>query len=987
MRRILLLLVFLSVAVGSRANIWRANVDSNNSGGGSIIIASNQVDSVALNHASNFIYSVTITPQVMQEFSHNSKGASIGDATNITIRTPGDYKMGFTISACLTNGTAVTNATISAGIYSNGTVQTSLDATRSFSSNSVFGALSADNIIYNVASGTVFSLQLFMPNTNGLATSVSFLTTNVDFYAMQIAGSAGPQGIQGTPGIGNGGITNLADDATLQFKSNLVTGVGSTVEVFNVSIPGIAAKGVLTNGENKIYWADAFLTNNGVFNDYADLTNLLTIAQTNSTIYFSGKSCFISYPTNLAHGFIYQPSNVRWVGNGQTMVMTDTFIAAGSIDLRNMNGFWVDNMNFVAPAVPSNNTTQAQSWFTYNGTNYNWHFSNIQSSGGHFFIVGGIDLPLANYNVTFTDCIFSNVGSNAGADGGPIIIVGRHVYISNMTASNVYRVIEIYNPSSGGMADSGDYVFKNITAKDVESAVIYNASGGSAADTVIIDNVTLENPSYTSNSIYNTPNIIYMPLALSQSIKNVFPLNPLPGEQFSGAVYNSLTGVTNLIMENVRGLSTDVGDMMTASRFSLNDCNFGTLTIVAGSTGSLKRVASLGVVNNGLLSAVEDLVGNVTVGGTLTTVGGATIGGNAIFNKGVAFPGLIWITNSGSINFNNASITNLSYIGDTSYGTTTMSNLFLTSGFRPLPGAEIMAVKTNSGGPAWTFDFGSGKINTANGGRYFTLTNQFDSADILCYPLLNVYVIRTGNLTNTVNSGGGGSSGTTTGLWTSLVRNYVNGTNRNAAINDGQPFLDTNSSSLVMLTNAVNGGTTSFGLQTELMTTNGLAFMRNDSGQAIPLMKINGALNVDGFSLGNAATTYGTNMFIRNHTGWIGQANGTNFTTVSGSYTVGQPGVSNLAFVTSGVAFSNEYDTVTISANGTLASAVGGNAYFAIIDITAKSTNALNLPSGVVMNFNPTLSLTVGPRDICIISNSAGTAASSSLNWVNQTVY
>lgn len=790
--------------------------------GGGIIIASNQVDSVALNHASNFIYSVTITPQVMQEFSHSSKGASIGDATNITINTPGDYKMGFTISACLTNGTAVTNATISAGIYSNGTVQTSLDATRSFPSNSVFGALSADNIIYNVASGTVFSLQLFLPNTNGLATSVSFLTTNVDFYAMQIAGSAGPQGIQGTPGIGNGGITNLADDATLQFKSNLVTGVGSTVEVFNVSIPGIAAKGVLVSNQVDI-------------GEY--------IVATNGTDIGTGQGNWGS-PANLSNALATSA-----VTTGMTIHMFPDSI------------------------------TNSQSL---------WQFLNLSTKSG-----GVAGRTLGQKCALIGDDTLNTV------IGVPTNVPSTNPFV--LTTSNLIRSVSFIQPYFPGVTNG-------ITIQGPFSGI--NPVGA------VFDRVYLFGDEDVFISVGGSGKIY------NSLIQGSWDCLLLQGQW---EIYDSLVSV--MIDTNDTRNNLLQGHAVAAQNGGTNDC-FNTTAVCSNGLQNFAFYASgAGSVVN-VHSGCRAFTGSPQAGATNADLWG--VNGGWVY----VWPGVTWRP---------ANSSNYIYVAD--------NGVLWTNS---LPGNAITNLTVTTSGSL-----------TVNGGTSATVVNGGSL-------VLN-------------NTGGGGSSGTTTGLWTSLVRNYVNGTNVNAGINAGQPFLDV-TGQLVMLTNAVNGGTTSFGLQTELMTTNGLAFMRNDSGVAVALAHINGALNVDGFPLGNGNSNpnyFGTNIFIRNHTGWVGQANGTNFTTVSGSYTVNRPGWSNITFATGNV-FTNDYDVATIYANSTLSSAIGGAAYHAIIDITANQTNSFSLPSGVVENVIDTRSLQVMPGDICIISNSAGTAASSTLNWTKR---
>ena len=51
-----------------------------------------------------------------------------------------------------------------------------------------------------------------------------------------------------------------------------------------VSIPGIAAKGVLTNGESTLIYASAYLTNNATFDNMTGFTNLMHDAASNATI-------------------------------------------------------------------------------------------------------------------------------------------------------------------------------------------------------------------------------------------------------------------------------------------------------------------------------------------------------------------------------------------------------------------------------------------------------------------------------------------------------------------------------------------------------------------------------------------------------------------------------------------------------------------------------------------------------------------------------
>lgn len=236
MKKFLPLLFLLALPFTSWANIWRANVGT--LGGGNNVNGSNGVpDYAALNHLTNDTYALTATPQIMNHFYAQTTNGVVTTASNITVRTTGIYLVGFTFS-----GVSVATNTIMIGVYTNA-FQSPIDAQGS-STNGLYSNIAANNIMV-LQAGMVVDARI-----SGLVGN--FTITNSDFWILQQIQGAGPTGPTGPAG-GGLGVTNI--DGTLIEGTNIVSGT-STQTLLSVSIPGIAGKGVLTNGEASVTFSN-----------------------------------------------------------------------------------------------------------------------------------------------------------------------------------------------------------------------------------------------------------------------------------------------------------------------------------------------------------------------------------------------------------------------------------------------------------------------------------------------------------------------------------------------------------------------------------------------------------------------------------------------------------------------------------------------------------------------------------------------------------
>lgn len=926
MKKILVLLVVLAFAGISLANIWRANPNTNGSGsgsgngitnlnstgGGSVSVsngigtinfdATNSVDSVSLNHASNFLYTVTSSPQAIQEFSVASKGTSVGTSSNITINTTGDYYIGFTLSGALTNNAGTNNYTISAGVYTNGQVQTSIDATRTFSTNQNYGALAALNIMYNVSSGTVMYLEIYIPTTNGFSTSVGFVTTNIDFFAIQLSGAQGPQGIPGAMGA-PGGVTNL--DGTVQISTNYIEAPNVTGQVIAVSIPGIAAKGVLTNGFQQIIYASKYLTNNGAFNDATGWTNLLSQTMTNSKVVFtSGGNSLLTFDTNNMHGCILSGSNIEWDLNGQTISSTNIYTTAGSslIDLRNCNGVYIHNGTFTLPAIATNNTVQQQTLFTMNGTNSNIHFENVTFNGGHWDFANGTELSNANYSFTFKNIIVNNAGCYGCSDGGFFDGTGRNLLLDGAVISNCFRFWENYN-QSGGQGDPGNVKVINVSIKDAQhDGYVDTLGNGPHLDSLFIDNWMFETtlPSSTF-PVYGSANTFVIQATRIADIRNV---TVRTNGVFNTALIANVD--SNLTVENYNGRGNSV-DSLTAPNFSLANSTFGALTISANSTGSVQNVGSASLVNNGLVTFQRDQAGNTIQQGSLT------VNSNAVFNAGMVWNSII-LSQVGSLTINNTMASNILYLCDASAGS--QSNILKTGAGRFPLNAVAEMVKTDATANVVTIDFGSGILNDANYSRYIILTNRGDNvcfqhtaisglvqyhvwsgniwsnltaANINGTPTGNYvtnggFVINVnGGSTQTVVNGGSititpGSSSSTSGIWSNDPVDMVIGlsipTSRTALVSHVTIMTNSAGLGLVFLPNASCGAKTG-----DVCIIKSVVSFPNNSA----IMGASGAMWLDGVSIAGPPVGDTTTFYpLTSNQTVVVVFNGTNWNTVAG---------------------------------------------------------------------------------------------------------
>jgi hypothetical protein len=439
------------------------------------------------------------------------------------------------------------------------------------------------NQIHNVANGTVASDAATIGQLAGSTNSSGTITAG--YF------------------VGNGsGLTGIGGSSVASFATN------SSYSTNSGSLGGVPAASYLTNQENRIFWADAYLTNDNSTDDSVGLTNLLSLSMTNSTVYWSGKTAFFKAPTNNLTWFNYSPNNVRWIGNGQTLRVTNrnNAAASGIFGISGITNFYIENMSFTGPTIATNGSAADDTaLFTITGLNVEWVMKGTHWRGFHWGLVE--EAPCFNYDFSVTYSTFNDMGNYQAADGGFSDLSGLRMEVSHNVFSNCFRAVEMYD-TTGIQSDSGDWVLNDNAVIDVQDCA-YKCIPNTIWKGMRINGLTVTAPSAGQNSIYNA--------SIGVNAGNVSNLDIANIQISSTALYYGLyiTPAYNLTIRNVQ--STAQNDIIGAN-YSIKDSTLGNITININSTGNVQNVGSTTFVNNGVLTYSRDTAGNVTAGTNLT---------------------------------------------------------------------------------------------------------------------------------------------------------------------------------------------------------------------------------------------------------------------------------------------------------------------------------------------------------------------------------
>jgi hypothetical protein len=599
----------------------------------------------------------------------------------------------------------------------------------------------------------------FRTLVGGIHSNSLFGYTNI-VVAGAMPGGIGTLTVNGlTVGGGGAGTTNLQTIlATGPQAGNMTSQVISNGTITNVTIQSSTASNLTIQGSfaptngfisslptQTTFYASQYLTNNGTAIDTGGLTNLLNAAKLNAKIIWPALTALITFDTNILHGYIYYGTNVEWSGGGQTLNFTNVYLIAGSslIDLRNVTGLYVHDMNFSMPPIATNNSTINTILFSMNGTNTDIHFENCDFNGGHWDFAAGIDLPSANYNWKFSNITVSNAGCYGCGDGGFFEGTGRNMLCDGLTFTNGYRVWETYNPV-GGQADPGNIKVINVSVKDMQHDGYIDPSGGGAhLDSLVLENWTFETTLPVSTlPFYGVGNAIMIRATRVADVRNVvIKTNGIN----NGANLNALVD-SNLTVAGFHGRANGSADEIAGPNFSIQDSELAVLTVDVNSTGSVHNVGSASLANSGFLSFIRDGVGNVTAQGAGTFNSGLVIGNSIVNgnnNQGLLLNGGFVgnnqvISNGGTISTVIAN-TNLLYFIDTSVAGFT--NTVGTTGTTWQPNQIVTLIKSNVQQNSYFLRGSSAaRVNTYNGQQIMSMSNRWDTITFFRGPdsILNI---------------------------------------------------------------------------------------------------------------------------------------------------------------------------------------------------------------------------------------------------------
>lgn len=348
-------------------------------------------------------------------------------------------------------------------------------------------------------------------------------------------------------------VTNLPADGTLVI-TNLVTG-SVTDQSAAVSIPGIAAKGVLTN----TFGTGVYIENANGLTLYPHVTNAFNASMPGDIIHLGSNTWVF---TSLASGSYTTASNVTVRGiRGQSVIIATPTAGSGSgVTFNNSNV--VDGVTFAFPSIITLDAGCSLNNFDVYGTN-DAIFVNTVKNGctGTVSIANG-------FVSTWFDGI--NIAASGGKSPVPATISHVNFNTPTNTVDGIVRLIKVFTANPLGIPVAiSDCTFSGT-----------NANGATTFDAIHVQGGTTAN---VQNCSFNFTGANAVPLdATNGSYGSIY---------YANCVFGGVGNSTNTY--DVSGyLLTNSPTVFTNGGFVINVTGGSTQTVVNG--GSITITASGG---------------------------------------------------------------------------------------------------------------------------------------------------------------------------------------------------------------------------------------------------------------------------------------------------------------------------------------------------------------------------------------------------------
>jgi hypothetical protein len=852
----------------------------------------------------------------------------------------------------IANGTAITVPTGSATISGN------------------FNYTPTSNINFNGANVTGFSFNNV--TLTGTTTTSGLLLANGDIQLPaggMISVPTGQASLSGSFGFAAASTVNFANATVTNLSLNNTTLTGTT------TTSGL----LVANGGVQLPSGGSITIPTGV----ANLTGSFAFGAasainfTNATV--TGLNNVTLGGTTTTSGLLIANGGVRLPSGGSISVPSGTATFSGSF------AFAVGSaVNFANAAV----TNLTLNNVTLGGTT---------TTSGLLIANGGIQLPAggaigvssgtASFNGSFAFGPSSSVNfSNATISGLGNLNLGGTTTIADGTITGgllFTSATPTLTVSAGNvLLIDGDFDFALASSIDFTNATV----------TGLFNNVTFTGTTTTSGPLHANGGIVIpsggvisVPTGTA-SLSGAFDFLPGSNIDFTNAVVSGLTNFNNVTLTGTTTIS-------------------GSLVFAAASTANFTNATVTGLSN-------LSLGGTTTTTGVLTANGGIQVAGgtsltvpSGTFSLGGAFA----FAPLSTINFANATISNLTLNNQTLAGTTTTTGLLVTTSGIQVAGGTALTVASGTftfGGafvfaPGTTINFANAAVSnlnltnetlsgttTINGSLVFAVASSvnFANATVTNLTLTNQTLAGTTTTTGLLIANGGVqiAGGTTftvpTGVLTlsgsfgfaaSSAVNFANATVTNLALNN----------QTLTGTTTINGG---------------LIFAAASTANFANATVTNLTLNNQ--TLGGTTTTSG--LLIAN--GGLQVAGGTSLTVptgvliLGGSFAFAAGALVNFANATvSNLTLNNQTLTGTTTINGTLAFAVSSAVNFANATVTnltltnqtlggtTTTSGLLIATGGIRLPAGGTISV---PTGTATLSGSFNFAASSAIDFTNAVV-